>query len=137
MIPLLGFNTPEITLKRVVFPEPLGPISPRSSPSSNFNETSLSAVKPPKCLVTLIVSNISFSKINEIARAEQTISALAKGRLFCEHRISRQGKFWIGRLHCLRPHNLNLAIDPLHDDRIGTEILAGKKMVWRCKLNTV
>ena len=56
---------------------------------------------------------------------------------FCKHSIPRQWKFWISRFHRLRPNNLNLTIDPLHDDRIGTKILTCKKMVWRCKLDTI
>ena len=38
-------------LKIVLLPEPFGPIRPRISPCSTSNETSLTAVKPPKRLV--------------------------------------------------------------------------------------
>src|SRR5919109_3369064 len=52
MEPALGVSAPEMQLNSVVFPEPLGPMSPRISPSVTSNETPLSAVKPPKRLTT-------------------------------------------------------------------------------------
>ena len=47
-------SAPETQLNIVVLPEPFGPIRPRISPGTTSNETALSAVKPPKCLVTLL-----------------------------------------------------------------------------------
>src|SRR3546814_1023404 len=41
-----------IILTSVVLPEPLGPISPNTCPSSTDSDTSLSATSPPKCLCT-------------------------------------------------------------------------------------
>ena len=49
--PAVGRRAPDRQLKRVVFPEPFGPMSPRISPSSTSNETPQSAVNPPKRLV--------------------------------------------------------------------------------------
>ena len=39
-------------LNAVVLPEPLGPISPRISPSCTSNDTAFSAVKPPNRFVS-------------------------------------------------------------------------------------
>ena len=50
--PAFGTRAPESTLKIVLLPEPLGPIRPRISPGSTRNETLLTAVKPPKRLVS-------------------------------------------------------------------------------------
>src|SRR5690606_1269503 len=43
-----GFRNPVTTLKVVVLPAPLGPIRPRISPSSTWNDRSATAAKPPK-----------------------------------------------------------------------------------------
>ena len=45
-------------LNAVVFPDPLGPISPKISPSLTSNDTSLSAVNPPKRLVRFVTVSI-------------------------------------------------------------------------------
>jgi hypothetical protein len=50
--PAVGGSAPEMQLNSVVLPEPFGPISPRISPSRTSKETPLSAVNPPKRLVT-------------------------------------------------------------------------------------
>ena len=52
MEPDVGVSAPEMQLKHVVLPEPLGPISPRISPCFTSNDTALSAVKPPNRLVS-------------------------------------------------------------------------------------
>ena len=39
-------------LNAVVLPEPLGPMSPRISPTCTSNDTAFSAVKPPKRFVS-------------------------------------------------------------------------------------
>ena len=51
MLPEDGFKTPDIILKRVVFPDPLGPIRPKNSPSCTLREILLSAANPPKYLL--------------------------------------------------------------------------------------
>src|SRR5437667_7235797 len=51
MEPAVGGSAPDTQLKSVVFPEPLGPIKPRISPSRTSKDTWLSAVNPPKRLV--------------------------------------------------------------------------------------
>src|SRR5712664_784535 len=52
MEPAVAASAPEMQLKQVVLPDPLGPISPRISPSFTSKETAFSAVKPPNCLVS-------------------------------------------------------------------------------------
>ena len=47
--PLFGWKTPQITLIRVRFPEPIGPMTPNISPSSTSKLRLLSALTPPKC----------------------------------------------------------------------------------------
>src|SRR5713226_5480241 len=46
-------SAPLTRLKRVVFPDPFGPITPRISPASTVKLTSLTAATPPKLLETL------------------------------------------------------------------------------------
>jgi len=48
---LIGLNYPVNTLKNVVFPAPLGPITLTILPASMVSDTSLTAVSPPNCLV--------------------------------------------------------------------------------------
>jgi hypothetical protein len=72
MVPEVGVRAPEMQLKQVVLPEPLGPMRPRISPCFTSKETAFSAVKPPNCLVSrLIVST------RESARRGQGPAALA------------------------------------------------------------
>src|SRR5713226_9308189 len=52
MRPASGRSAPVIRLKRVVFPDPLGPMTPTSSPSSTAKLTPLTARTPPKALET-------------------------------------------------------------------------------------
>src|SRR5437016_6880403 len=56
--PASGTRAPASTLKIVLLPEPLGPISPRISPGSTANDTLLTAVKPPKRLLSPSIDNI-------------------------------------------------------------------------------
>src|ERR1700740_2143909 len=50
--PLFGRSAPEMQLTSVVFPEPLGPISPKRSPLRISTLILSSATKPPKVLVS-------------------------------------------------------------------------------------
>src|SRR5438093_1010598 len=52
MRPALGVRRPEITLKVVVLPAPLGPIIAVTAPRSRANETWETATSPPKRMVT-------------------------------------------------------------------------------------
>jgi hypothetical protein len=48
--PEVGGRRPAMTLKSVVFPAPLGPISPVMDPGLMASEAPSTALKPPKCL---------------------------------------------------------------------------------------
>ena len=50
--PRVGVRNPPIALKSVVFPAPLGPISPMKPPSGTSTVASSTAVRPPKRIVT-------------------------------------------------------------------------------------
>src|SRR5512132_880254 len=54
-------SAPVMTLTRVVFPEPLGPISPRISPSRRSKLTSETAASPPNFFVTPRASSMVMS----------------------------------------------------------------------------
>src|SRR6185437_6097857 len=50
--PPVGGVNPEITLNRVVLPDPFGPSTPRISPSATSRLTPARAVTPPYCFLT-------------------------------------------------------------------------------------
>ena len=54
--PEVGLRTPVITLKRVVFPAPFGPINEVIPPETASSPTSLRTVLPPKRTVTSVTS---------------------------------------------------------------------------------
>jgi hypothetical protein len=58
ILPSVGGKIPVIALKNVVFPAPLGPISPKISPSSMCSVTFDSALRPPNCWVTFSALSI-------------------------------------------------------------------------------
>jgi hypothetical protein len=60
IFPDVGFNSPVMTLKRVVFPAPFGPMIPLTSPSWTEQVTLSRAVKPPKRIITETVSRSLF-----------------------------------------------------------------------------
>lgn len=55
--PLSGFTNPEMVLKKVVFPEPLGPMMPKISPSFTAREKPLRATTPSKWTVRFCAFN--------------------------------------------------------------------------------
>src|SRR4030043_1345960 len=57
--PSVGGKKPESRLKKVVFPDPLGPMMPAASPSLIANVTLFSAMRPPKCLLNPSTVRIS------------------------------------------------------------------------------
>src|SRR4051812_34902907 len=57
MKPDVGRVKPQTTLNNVVFPAPLGPITPTTSPSSTVADTSRSAMRPPNLTVTSCTSS--------------------------------------------------------------------------------
>ena len=54
ILPFSGEYSPAITFRSVVFPAPLGPISPSTSPFLTVKVTSFNAVNPPKRLLILL-----------------------------------------------------------------------------------
>ena len=58
-LPLVGAYTPVTTLKAVVLPAPLGPMSPVMDPVGIRMDRSLTAVIPPKRMVTCCTSSSS------------------------------------------------------------------------------
>src|ERR1700722_8977495 len=61
MSPWSGRCSPVMTLNNVVFPAPLGPISPVTSPADAVSETPESAVTPPKRTATARTSSAAAS----------------------------------------------------------------------------
>src|ERR1039458_9484057 len=59
--PWVGLTKPQITLKAVVLPAPLGPISPTISPEDTENETSVSALSPSNRTETPSSSTLAVS----------------------------------------------------------------------------
>src|SRR5215510_7165610 len=55
--PPSGLYNPVSTLKRVVLPAPLGPISPKISPGSIASDTVLRACRPPNDLLIFCASS--------------------------------------------------------------------------------
>src|SRR5512139_3881077 len=56
-LPDVGACTPEMALKNVVLPAPLGPMMPTSSPSRTTASTASTATRPPKRTVRALASS--------------------------------------------------------------------------------
>src|ERR1700722_18506517 len=69
--PLSGFTYPVITLKRVVLPEPLGPISPEMDPCSTSREQPERAWRPPKALDTPSARRSVVTRVGPHRRLDQ------------------------------------------------------------------
>src|SRR5262245_48846515 len=124
MEPDVGINAPDTQLKHVVFPEPLGPIRPRISPCATSNETSWSAVKPPKRLVRrLTVSMGSYRRGGVRGPASRRgRSAGRPGGAGGQH----DGR--IRRRDHLRPDVAELAVDHLVHGGDGALVLAAERL---------
>src|SRR2546423_502741 len=96
--PAVGTSVPESMLKIVLLPEPFGPIRPRISPSSTWNETFATAVKPPKRLTSPLTSSTRARSLRRVRRG---------GRQF-QHRLP-----------------LLLRLRPNDGDRIDVEKVVG------------
>src|SRR5262249_13702119 len=70
MRPAVGARIPAITFRSVVLPDPFGPKMPTISPDAIENETSDTALSPPKRLVSSTASS-STAKARE--RADQPL----------------------------------------------------------------
>src|SRR5947207_5429500 len=104
-------------LKIVLLPEPFGPIRPRISPLSSLNEMLLTAVKPPKRLTSPATSSTR-ALLRRVRRA---------GRQF-QHRFAL--------LLRLRPDDMALIVDVLHDYRVGALVLSRHRFPRRLELDS-
>src|SRR4051812_200601 len=111
-------------LNVVLLPEPLGPIRPRISPSASSKETLLTAVKPPKFLVSpeTLSTALLPTQPNGSARV-----GVALGK--------RQGR--VGRLDGRRPHDLRVAVDVLHHHGRRPLVLAGHQRAGRKEFHAI
>ena len=118
-----------MTLKRVVFPAPFGPMTPLISPSSTSISSSLIAANPPKFLLKLLTSNIAISasspSLSEVdndlnsnnsafprqsCKAFNSYPACLQGSLEAPGRHwSNNGLFRSCRLLSLRLHSLSVS----------------------------
>src|SRR5712691_10290750 len=114
ILPASGRRAPAIRLNSVVLPEPFGPMTPSSSPSSSVKLTSFTDRTPPK----------PFDSRSTSSRGMPRLTKPPGSTL-------REGRGGIGegrRRRLLRPDQLLLAIDPLeqrllHDTgAVGTEL---------------
>jgi hypothetical protein len=85
--PELGSSTPEIMLKKVLLPAPLGPIKACTSPAFTSIDTALFATSPPKRFVTCADSSSTWPFGGRLRRARAAgsftvagLSALRKRR---------------------------------------------------------
>ena len=72
-LPAVSGNAPEISLKVVLLPAPLGPIRPRISPGRISNDRSLTATRPPNCLRTPCTSSSTWSRGGACAPAAAAV----------------------------------------------------------------
>src|SRR5712692_9570150 len=114
--PALGRSAPATRLKRVLLPEPFGPMRPRNSPSATSKETPFTAVNPPKVLVSFETSKNTSGRERVALRERQ-------------HRV--------GGLDLARPGDARAAVDVLHHHREGTLVLAGEPVSRRIELDAI
>src|SRR6266849_4495639 len=114
--PALGRSAPAMRLKRVLLPEPFGPMRPRNSPSATSKETPFTAVNPPKVLVSL----------------ETSKNTSGRERVALRKRQQR-----VGGLDLARPGDARAAVDVLHHHREGALVLAGELVSRRIELDAV
>src|SRR5690606_32360642 len=118
--PSVGANSPAMTLNVVLLPEPLGPIRPRISPSASSKERFLTAVNPPKRLVSPCTESTQ-------ARPASLRVGMALG----------QGQDRVGRLERVGPDHLRLVPGVLHHDRRRALVLARHLMARAEELHAV
>src|SRR3954447_26642751 len=106
-------------LNVVLLPDPLGPMSPRISPSSTPNETSFTAFSAPKRLLRARTSSSG-----TVASACVSVSRRER-----HHRI--------GGLDRRGPHDFGLALDELHHDGQRALVLSRHLRAGREKLYAV
>src|SRR5262249_60375641 len=92
-------------LNIVLLPAPLGPLRPRISPCSTRNDTLLTAVKPPKRLVS--PSTVS-TPTSPPALCDRSLERVGRG--------GRQRQDGLAALEALRPHDVGVVVHVLDDD---------------------
>src|SRR5262245_15326569 len=135
MEPAEGRSAPEMQLNSVVLPEPLGPMSPRISPSRTSIETSWRAVKPPKRLVrreTVSMARGGGRGARPRAPARPGRSAAGGPR---RGRRERQARRWGG--YRLGEHHLELSLVHLEHHRERALILAAHRVALGEELHAV
>src|SRR5713226_6813274 len=146
--PAVGGRAPDTQLISVVFPEPLGPISPRISPSRTSNDTPLSAVKPPNRFVspeTVSMFERAYRPWLERERSRRNRRGrLGGGRRGPLRRLThgkrrgrRQRQEGLGGRHGLGEDQLELAFDDLEHGREGALVLPGEAMAGRVELHAI
>src|SRR5690606_4505141 len=118
--PSVGANSPAITLKVVLLPEPFGPISPRISPRASSKERFLTAVNPPKRFVR--------------PRTDSTQSGPPSLRVAM---ALGQGQYRIRRLERIRPDDFRVVAAELHHHRGRAFVLAGHLVAGAEELDAV
>src|SRR5262245_11373266 len=104
MEPALGGSVPDSTLKIVLLPEPFGPIRPRISPRSTLNDTSLTAVNPPKRLTNPLTTSTSGRPFLAIAMLLGRVGGAC-----------REWQHGLALRQALRPDHEGLVVDVLRD----------------------
>src|SRR5262249_14214334 len=132
--PAVGASAPEMQLKQVVLPEPLGPISPRISPSLTSKETPLRAVKPPNCLVSRSTVSTENGRGGGAAASAPRSAVRSAGR---PGRAGGQHDGRIGRGDDRRPHVAELAVHHLVDRGDGALVLSAHRVALAGELHPV
>src|SRR5437773_9675064 len=131
--PVVGARAPETQLKQVVLPDPLGPMSPRISPSLTSKETALSAVKPPKRLVRR--STESTRRAGEAGERAPASSGMKSASGPGRRRGQHDGR--VARGDDLRPHVSELPVDHLVHRGDGALVLAAHRIALAEELHAV
>src|SRR5215475_7563484 len=135
MDPPDGRRAPEMQLNSVVLPEPLGPMSPRISPSRTSIETSWRAVKPPKRLVrreTVSMARGGGRGARPRAPARPVRSAAGGPRRGGRERQDRRGGG-----HRLGEYHLELPLVHLEHHRERALVLAAHRVALGEELHAV
>src|SRR5712691_3716424 len=146
--PAVGGSAPDTQLNSVVLPEPLGPMSPRISPSRTSHDTALSAVNPPNRFVspeTVSMADRGYrASFERRLRRRNRRGRLGGGRRGPLRRLThgkrrgrRQRQDGLGGRHGLGEDQLELAFDDLEHRREGALVLPGEAMAGRVELHAI
>jgi hypothetical protein len=78
--PAVGVRSPEIMLKVVVLPAPLGPMMAVTAPVATRSETRDTATRPPNCMVMLSVTSAAPSAVMVGAPTSSRLRRCGPGR---------------------------------------------------------